>query len=159
MDLATETQARIPAPRLKQLTNGQSPGTANTINATVLADAVLDASTDFELYAEQVYDGADQRHITIGVKGVIAYLQSYIGQDGEGKAVKQFQDRLTVLRNTTSRARIDPFTTSNVEPTPDPVDSNGISRPEFDTPHFDNLVPKQMGRSVSSDNAFWSDDE
>lgn len=157
-DLATEAQARIPAPRLKQLTNAQAPGSATSVNLVILGYAVTDAETDFQLYAEQDYDGADSRHISIGVRGVLAYLKSYAGQDDEDGLVKAFQKALKALRDTTSRARIDPYTTSTIQRSPDSTDADGVALPEFDDSHFRDLVPRPMGRSVDPDGFHTSDD-
>lgn len=155
MTLATDVTARLPAARLKQLTNLGNPAGATSIDTAKLAIACTDTEAAFELWGQQAYDGTDKRHVAIGAKGVIAYLKEYGGQEEASKEMGMLRTSLEQLAATTVRARLEPETSSQLTPSADPQDADGVSRPWSDRTHFDDLSPRSPGSRDASDDFFY----
>ena len=78
-NLLSAIQAKIPSPRLIQITNPANPD-ATTLNPTVLSEAAQDAALFFEREARINYDDNNVGHVSICWQGVISFLYAYAGQ-------------------------------------------------------------------------------
>lgn len=133
--------ARVPNARLVQLTNKDSRS-ANTVNTTVLGLAADDATAEFEIKASRTFDDTNAKHLRIVVGGVIAFLISYKGQEGEvngSAALNAYAKRCEDFRGQDVNKRVQPVGSRTLGPSPDVEADGSARRPEFDRPRFDDL--------------------
>lgn len=157
MALSDEVVARYSAQRLLNLTNPDNPA-ATSNNATTLAAACTDAAADFKILAGVVFDVTDARHVSVAVRGVIAYLYQYMDNAAKAPAMADFHYRLKDLAKVTGRDRLLPQTSSHLQPTV-PGSDGRQARPAFDDASFTGgqLQPPYQAGQTAWNNA--DDDE
>ncbi len=137
MALTDEVQNRYSATKLRQLTNPDNPG--GPLDTTRLAEAAEDVEADFEVYAGVAFDVTEDRHVSVGVRGVVAKLRIYTDQkkgDGADKQHDRYIQALKDLAKVTGRNRLMPRTTSTLTPS-DETPNNTTVRPDFDRDNSD----------------------
>lgn len=134
--LGTAVQARIATSRLVQLTNPNAPN-ATTTDTTYLELAVTDVEAEFVTYTSETFDSTNPRHVSLGVRGVVAKLRDWKGQDdADAKAWERWTEELVDYAKTAARARISPVSSKTAAPSPDDDEGTGTARPPFDEPRF-----------------------
>jgi len=140
VSLTSNVQARYSTQRIRHLTNPDAPN-ATSLDATRLADAVADVEAEFRIRAGVVYDDTDARHVSVGVRGVVAVLEDRMGAGGGEKRMEAFREDLDALRKVTSNDRLRPATNSVMVPTPEGEGRTTPVRPAFDDRAFRGLIP------------------
>lgn len=136
MALADEVTSRLSAQLVLNLTNPDNPK-ASTNDTTRLAKAAADAEADFKTFASVEFDVSDDRHVAIGIQGVVAYLKMWgAGGANARTELESFRTALGSLAKVTSRKRITPTTTSTLTPRDVPAEP-----PAFDEKRFDDIKP------------------
>jgi len=153
--LATYVQARVPAQRLKELTNGRAPNAASTINSTVLEAAVTSACAEFPTHAQEDFDETEPAHLVVAYRGVIAFLKEFLGQEEAPGLMVAYHQELERMATTRARGRLEPDTLSELQPSEDLQDGDGVARPDFDDRRFADLTPKPPGGARDS---FWNNE-
>lgn len=138
--LGDAVQARIATKRLAQLTR-PNDDTASTVDTTYLELAVTDVTAAFETYAQETFDETVDRHVALGVMGVVATLRSWKGTDDDDKQMESWRDSLEAMAKTRSRARVMPASSKSATPSPEPVEQDGSVRPTFDPSRFRDVRP------------------
>jgi len=138
MALAAEVQSRYPSALLIQLTNPMNTA-ASSVNMTTLGLAATDVEADFQITAGVAYDGADARHVSVGIEGVIAKLLERTGHSDASAWRARYDSRLRDLAKVTGRDRILPTSDGILQPTE--PQAGTIVRPAFDDDVFDGFVP------------------
>lgn len=141
--LATATQARLSTQRLVELTNPDN-STATTVNVALLETAETDAMNDFVFRTGILFVLTDSEHLTVGVKGVVAFLYSYRGlpRSTPGEAAeKEWEEACSRFARTRGAlAWQSPRTNSVLQPSLEPSNN----RPYFDRENMD-LIPRPPG--------------
>ena len=131
MSLLSEVQLRFSAQRLVELTNPDDG--SGSLNLTRLGSAIADAKSEFFRRVGVPFDETDADHISVGVKGVLAYLNEYRGlprSDVAKTAIEEWRESLKIFARTVDGALkwVTPVTDSTYQPTFPPPDT----RPAFD---------------------------
>lgn len=140
MALWDEVASRYSAEHLVALTNPDNR-TARTVDTSRADAAVADVEGDFEVFAQESYDGTVKAHVSVGVRGVVAYLQER-GGSASGVAqesLQAFRESLERMAKGRKRKRLLPKTDSPLEPTDEGERSD--LRPDFDRSKWEHLVP------------------
>ena len=113
MTLEVRVKARIATQKLVELTNKDDRDKSLPINDVVLTAAADDVRGDFRIFATKAFDDTDNRHVAMGIMGVIIKLKLY---SLHPEAVSQESTWQTVLEKklgrVTGRDRIKPISKS-----------------------------------------------
>ena len=137
MSLTTEWQARTSTARQVQLTNPDN-NPASTVNATVLAAAVADATAKFYRVTGRTLVDTLPSHVEAAVPAVTYYLLSY-GATPDVEYLRRARDAM--LKALRDLVDLTPVTTSTLTPSA-PDLSGGPVRPDFDRENLNPLVPR-----------------
>lgn len=138
MALTDEVQNRYSSQLLINVTRPQNSN-ATTIDTDRLNEAIQDVTGDFEMMGidlDQAITDDDKRHIRVAVAGVYALLLQWSGRGG-GDEMEAYNQKLNLLRESTSRDRISPTTDSLLTPTKD----NSGDLPATDRKQFQGYIP------------------
>lgn len=154
MALIDEVTARIPTQRLINLTN-PNDSDATSISNTPLINAIADMGAEFEVLSGTPFDDTDDKHISIGITGVVIHLQKWIQTFTEEvqTAYSLWRDMIEKYRITHGTAkRMLPKTNSQLSPTNPDVTSDGRSKaPMFDSGVFEEMVPNKPASARDDD--------
>ena len=145
--LAEAVTLRYPEQVLKELTNVRDPS-ATSVDSQRLEQAVTSVQVYFSTYAQESYDSTVGIHVEVGVRGVIALLQSW-GGSAQGVSKIRWDawlEEVKAVRDTRARARIEPATTSELTPS-DEVDGGQEVRPFADRQRYRRMLPQQGTRN------------
>lgn len=142
MSLSSNVQSRYSSQILINASNPQN-STATSVDTGRLNAAISDVEGEF-LKRGITYDDDDSRHVATAVPGVFARLLVLTGQGGR-EEWSEFKDDVKFLAETTVRDRIEPYTNSPLDPTPDPT--NGL--PWGDNANFNRYTPGDGGVNPS----------
>lgn len=141
MSLTTEVQDRYGAQVLINLTNPEDEE-PTAINTTKFGKAADDVEADFKTYAGIVYDGTDDRHVSLACEGVMIKLMVRAGdmKPKEEKAWRE-EDLKQGLALVTSRDRLLPTSGSILSTSSEQVGDEKIYG-DFDRRKFRRVVPE-----------------
>lgn len=129
--LGDAVQARIPAARLARLT-AQGSASSTTVNVPLLELAVTDLTAAFPQYVGSTFDSSNAAHIALGIDGVLATLQDWIGLDAEKSYRDEWRKQAEALARIGARARVLAISPYTLGPTP----GTYTGRPDFDGSRF-----------------------
>lgn len=129
MALTDRVTARLSSQRLIELTNPDNAG-ASSVDTTRLGYAATDTMADFEIYAGVEYDDDDERHVAVGIDGVVFHLARNAGLVAP-EIEQRWHQRLEALGKVTGRNRVTPVTSSNLQASRESTASSPV-RPIFD---------------------------
>ena len=138
MAFIDEVKSRIPSNTLIQLTNANDQA-ASVISSGVLINAITDTQNYFQIESGEIFDATKTLHITIGIAGVIYFLNWY--KDTLSEAIKNLKERWDSMIYTYritygNNARIKPATLSPLSPTSESTKSGQPPKPAFDISAF-----------------------
>ncbi len=146
MALSNDVQARIPAAILVQLTNPRGGSAPNSVGESLLSQACDDVEAYFNTYAEEVYDSSVSIHVAVAVRGVEGLLRLYGSghYTGSKEFWADFQSECDRIKATRSRARIQPYTNSQLTPSTE-NETGGTKRPWSDDKAWAGHEPRRYG--------------
>ena len=139
MSFLTEYQNRYSTQIRTNVSNPQNTA-ATTPDTSREAEADTDVKAEFKMRGITP-DEDDDRHITVAVRGIYAFLCTYTGQMNADELMTRFYDHLDLLRETTSRDRIQAVSNSNLKASED--ENNAL--PASDKDRLRGYVPKTHG--------------
>lgn len=138
MSLSSRVQDRVPARRLRELTNANDRS-VTTLNSTILGLACDDVEGYFAEYCGVLYDDANEDHVRVAVPGVVALLKAWASDDETSweKWITRAEHAALVM----GRDRFAPSSSSTLTPSGDGGEDGSTVRPAFDDEAFDGLKP------------------
>lgn len=133
--LLTAYQARYSNQLRKQVSNPQN-STQGTIDTTREGLAETDVLAHYAMRGI-TFDSTSAAHVAVGVMGIYARLLFMNGHDGGRTQYDLFREEIDLLRESTARDRIVPYTDSTLNPTADTVNT----LPAMDRREFKTFIP------------------
>ena len=142
MSLLSEVTTRVPTQTLVDLTR-QKNTDATTVDTALLALACADVTAEFSVYANQVLDLTDARHVPVAVAGVLTTLREWLPAKPEGtdKDRERWIERCRSLARVTSRDRIQITSSSELTPSEEVTGTESV-RPYFDREQMRDFIPE-----------------